>query len=276
MSSITLRRALAASTVVALAIALIVLLPTLGGSASDRELRTPPRFATWQYQLDGRVIPSAAAQVWDVDGADTPKRVVSQLRERGAYTICYLSAGTYEGWRRDRGRFPRSVLGQPNGWPGERWLDIRRVSALAPIMRSRLDVCRAKGFDAIEADNVDGYSNDTGFAISARDQLRYDRWLARAAHRRGLAIGLKNDLEQARALAGGFEFAVVEECIERSECGMTRPFSQRGKAVFDVEYRVPRAKACGKGRSAGLNVLVQTVQLDRLGAPCASGGGGGG
>ena len=274
MGMITLRRALAASTVVALAIALIVLLPALGGSASAP--RTPPRFATWQYQLDGRVIPSAAAQVWDVDGADTPKRVVTQLRKRGAYTVCYFSAGTYERWRSDRGRFPRSALGKPNGWPGERWLDIRRVSALAPIMRSRIAACHAKGFDAVEADNVDGYSNDTGFAISARDQLRYNRWLARAAHRRGLAIGLKNDLEQARALAGGFEFAVVEECIERSECGMTRPFSQRGKAVFDVEYGVSRAQACSEGRSAGLNVLVQTVDLDRPGAPCASGGGGGG
>src|SRR6187200_763743 len=102
MGSITLRRALAASTVVALAITLIVLLPTLGGSASDRKLRTPPRFATWQYQLDGHVIPSSAAQVWDIDGYDTPKGVVTQLRKRGAYTICYFSAGTYERWRKDR------------------------------------------------------------------------------------------------------------------------------------------------------------------------------
>jgi hypothetical protein len=266
MRRVTLRHVLAGSV-----LASVTLLVALGGLAHDRDQsgrRAPPRFAAWQYQLDGRVIPSTAADVWDVDGADTPTRVVGRLRRRGGYAICYFSAGTYEQWRRDRARFPRSALGKPNGWPGERWLDIRRLGALAPIMRARLEVCRAKGFDAVEADNVDGYSNDTGFAISAREQLRYNRWLARTAHRRGLAIGLKNDLEQAPALVGAFDFAVVEECIERAECAMTGAFTRRGKPVFDVEYRVSRAQACNVGRAARLNVLVQTTRLDRPGVPC--------
>jgi hypothetical protein len=273
MGGITLRRVLAGS-----ALAAVMLLGALGGFANDRDQAgwgAPPRFATWQYQLDGRVIPSNAARVWDVDGADTPTRVVRELRRRGAYPICYFSAGTYERWRRDRARFPRSALGKPNGWPGERWLDIRRVRALAPVMLRRLETCRAKEFDAVEADNLDGYANDSGFPIEPRDQLRYNRWLAHAAHRRGLAIALKNDLEQAPALAHTFDFAVVEECIERAECGLTVPFTRRRKAVFDVEYHVPEARACTAGRAAHLNVLVQSVALDRPGRPCpvASGGG---
>ena len=59
---------------------------------------------------------------------------------------------------------------------------------------------RAEGFDGVEADNVDGYANDSGFPLTAADQLRFNRFLARAAHARGLSIGLKNDLGQAAAL----------------------------------------------------------------------------
>ncbi len=66
---------------------------------------------------------------------------------------------------------------------------------LAPLMRARLDLCQAKGFDAVEPDNIDGYQVDggTGFPLTAGDQLRYNRWIAAEAHCRGLSIGLKND-----------------------------------------------------------------------------------
>jgi hypothetical protein len=52
------------------------------------------------------------------------------------------------------------------GWPGEKWLDIRQIDQLAPIMRARLDACRAKGFDGIEPDNIDEYTNDTGMTTA--------------------------------------------------------------------------------------------------------------
>ena len=57
------------------------------------------------------------------------------------------------------------LLGRPNGWPGERWFDIRRLDVLGSIMRDRIENCRRKGFDAVEPDNVDGYANRTGFPL---------------------------------------------------------------------------------------------------------------
>ena len=48
-------------------------------------------------------------------------------------------------------------LGQRRrGLAGEYWLDIRRINDLAPIMQARFQMCKAKGFDGIEPDNIDG------------------------------------------------------------------------------------------------------------------------
>jgi Glycoside-hydrolase family GH114 len=55
------------------------------------------------------------------------------------------------------------------------------LSALEPIMRARFQMCKHKHFDGVEADNVDGYTNSTGFALSGSDQLTYNKWLARTS-----------------------------------------------------------------------------------------------
>ena len=108
---------------------------------------------------------------------------------------------------------PSSVLGKSNGWPGERWLDIRDLATLGPIMQARLDRCARKGFDAVEFDNVDGYQNRTGFPLSGKDQLRYNVFLANQAHTRGMSAFLKNDIDQVRdpaaVLRRGAERAVL-------------------------------------------------------------------
>jgi hypothetical protein len=224
-------------------------------------VRRPPASATWQYQLQGRVDVSHPARVFDVDGQATAASTVARLHRAGRYVVCYINAGSYENWRPDAARFPAAVLGKSNGWAGERWLDIRRLDLLAPIMRARMDMCKAKGFDAIEPDNVDGYTNSTGFPLSASDQLAYNRFLADAAHARGLAAGLKNDLDQVGALAGRFDFAVVEQCFEFDECAALAPFLRRRKPVFNVEYRGSRASFCPPANRLGINMLRKRLDL---------------
>ncbi len=54
-----------------------------------------------------------------------------------------------------------------SGFREEKWLDIRRWDLLGPIMRARAEKCRYAGFDGIEWDNVDGYTNKTGFPLTA-------------------------------------------------------------------------------------------------------------
>ena len=45
---------------------------------------------------------------------------MSALHALGKHVICYIDVGTAENFRPDYGSFPASVLGQRNGWPGEK------------------------------------------------------------------------------------------------------------------------------------------------------------
>jgi len=163
--------------------------------------------------------------------------VIAALHTQGRKVVCYVSVGSWEDWRPDADRFPTSVIGEDyEGWPGENWLDIRQIELLAPVMLARLDLCRDKGFDGIEPDNIDGYTNDTGFPLTYEDQIRYNLWLADAAHARGLSIGLKNDPDQVADLLPYFDWALTEDCFAEGWCEEMMPFIQMGKPVFAAEY----------------------------------------
>ena len=206
-----------------------------------------PSTKPWQFQLQGRIDTSIDAPVYEVDGFDVSARTVRSLQSKGRRVICYFSAGSWENFRPDRNRFPKSVRGRKyDGFPDERWLDISRYRKFAEPLRARIRMCARKGFDGVEADNVAGFQNRTGFSLTAADQLEFNRWLARQAHRNGLSIGLKNDPSQVRKLVRNFDFAVVEQCFQYNECGRFRPFVRAGKAVFSVEYETPGRRFCGK------------------------------
>ncbi|MFD5337628.1 endo alpha-1,4 polygalactosaminidase [Streptomyces hawaiiensis] len=222
----------------------------------------------WQWQLDGRVDTSADVPVYDIDGFENLAADVARLHRAGRKVICYVNVGAWEDFRPDRDDFPSSVLGEPNGWAGERWLDIRRLTVLRPIMERRFDMCRDKGFDAVEPDLVEGYGNDTGFPLTARHQLRYNRMIAAIAHERGLSVGLKNDLPQIPQLVGHFDFAVNEECAQYDECGELSPFIAAGKAVFHVEYTQPRSGFCAESRRLRLSSMLKEPELGVWRSPC--------
>nr|WP_232108282.1 endo alpha-1,4 polygalactosaminidase [Streptomyces gossypiisoli] len=239
----------------------------LAGCTSDPEPQDgsgiwQPRPGTdWQWQLRGRVDTSVDAAVYDIDGFDTSKATVAALHDKGRKVICYLSTGAWEDWRPDAKKFPTSVIGEGNGWEGERWLDIRRTDVLGPLMAARMDMCRAKGFDAVEPDNMDGYRNRTGFPLTAADQLRYNRLIAELAHERGMAVGLKNDLDQIPELVGDFDFAVNEQCAQYGECAALTPFIEAGKAVFHAEYELPTHRFCAESRRLKLSSLLKEYEL---------------
>lgn len=175
--------------------------------------------------------------MFDLDLFETEPQTIAELHAAGRRVICYISVGSWEEWRPDAAAFPPEVIGNRyEGWPGERWLDIRRVDVLEPILIARFRLCREKGFDAVEPDNIDGYDNDTGFAIGYDDQLRNNRWLAGQAHALGLSIGLKNDPGQAADLAAAFDCALTEDCYDQGWCDLMAPFLDAGKAVLVAEY----------------------------------------
>src|SRR3954452_23151573 len=229
----------------------------------------PLPHTTWQSQLTTPVDLSVPADMYDIDLFDNSSDVVAALHASGRRAICYLSAGTYEPGRPDSGAFPAAVLGnQVEGWPSERWLDIRRLDVLGPIMEQLLDLCRAKGVDGVERDNVDGYANSTGYPLTAADQRAYIRFLGAAAHARVLSVGLKNDLDQAAELQSDYDWALNEECFQNSECDLLRPFVAAGKAVFNVEYSLDTSAFCPLAQALGFMSMRKSLSLDASRTPC--------
>jgi hypothetical protein len=235
-------------------------------SPAEAETRWQPAPGTsWQWQLSSRPETLLDVDAYDLDGFDTSQATVDRIHANGGKTICYISVGSWENWRPDRGRFPKRVLGRDYyGWPGEKWLDIRQLDVLAPIMEARMDVCKEKGFDAVEPDNMDGYQNRTGFNITYAQQLRYNTFLAEAAHERGLAIAMKNDPDQVEDLVDLYDFAITEDCFEWNWCGEMSPFVDQNKAVLAAEYTDTGARLsrfCPKAEALGFDAILKKRNL---------------
>ena len=215
---------------------------------------------TWQWQLDEQLDTSVKAQVYDID-LYAEQSDIAALHERGVKIIGYISVGSQENWRPDAEGFPAEVLGKDyDGWPGERWLDIRRIDLLAPLLRARLDLCAAKGFDGVEPDNIEIHDNDTGFPITYQDQLAYARFLADEAHARGLAIGLKNAPDMVADSLTFFDFAITEDAFYYQWIGKLLPFIETGKPIFAAEYTdmgVDFHAACAWGREHHVSFILK-------------------
>jgi endo-alpha-1,4-polygalactosaminidase (GH114 family) len=212
-----------------------------------------------------------------VAGAEgVPNRAaVRAIHARGAHAVCYVSAGTAEKFRPDYGRYARfdrrhggRLIGKPfsDRFSNENWLDIgpaRNRRFVLRQVRRRTAKCAAAGFDGVEYDVVDAYAQGkrvTGFRITSQEQLRFNRALARGAHSFGLAVGLKNDLGQIEQLEPRFDFAINEQCLQYRECTNNpapgyRAFLDAGKAVAQVEYRLPPAKFCPEANRLGLSSI---------------------
>ncbi len=244
--------------------------PAAESPSSTKAWWRPTGTPTWQWQLNDEPIDATVdAEVFDIDLFDNSAATVGSLHAQGRRVICYFTAGSWEPYRPDSHAFTPDLLGgQVEAWPDERWLDIRRVDALRPLMASRLDLCRDKGFDGVEPDWLDNHRQRTGFDITPEDQLRFNRMLADMAHERGLAIGLKNDLDQTVLLADLFDYSVVEQCVEFDECAALKPFTDRAKPVFSAEYHVTRDVACPQAERRGLSTVLKRVELDSWRETC--------
>ncbi|GAB4052422.1 endo alpha-1,4 polygalactosaminidase [Catellatospora paridis] len=244
--------------------------PGLPPGAAPAGGRWQPRVgASWQWQLSGKIDLTVAADVYDLDAFTTTAAQVADLHRAGRKVICYVNAGAYEEFRPDRGRYPAEVLGRDlSGWPGERWVDIRRWDLLEPILTARFTMCRDKGFDGVEPDNVDAYANDSGFPLRAADQLEFNGRVAKLARGLGLAVGLKNDVEQAADLVGVMDFAVNEECAKYRECSALGVFIAAGKPVFHVEYELPPAAFCPVTKPLGFSSIGKPLELGAQRTAC--------
>lgn len=239
-------------------------------ATTTNTLYKPTTNTSWQIQLQGDLNLSYNVDLYDVDLFDTSVDTINSLKNSGKKVICYFSAGTYENWRSDSELFPSEVLGNDlEDWAGEKWLDISNEK-LAPIIKSRLDLAIQKGCDGVDPDNLDGYTNNTGFNLTNKHQLAYNKFIANEARNRGLTVGLKNDLNQIQELEPFFDFSINEQCHIYNECNLLTPFIEKNKPVFSLEYddkyinntNNERDIMCTNSISLGFKTLVMPNNLD--------------
>ncbi len=229
----------------------------------------PAPGVSWQIQYSGALDLTLDVMMYDLDLYDTDQEAIDQLHALGRRVVCYFSAGSWEDWRPDADQFPAVVIGNElEGWPGEKWLDIRRLDLLGPLMAARLDLAASKGCDGVDPDNVEGYANDTGFSLDGADQLVYNRWIADQAHARGLAVGLKNDLGQVNELVSYFDWQLNEQCFQYNECDLLLPFIQAGKPVFGIEYQGDPDIFCPQANAMNFDELKKRLELDAWRQAC--------
>ena len=234
----------------------------LGDGAAASSWWAMPAHLTWYWQLQGTLKMGEPAEAYDVDGFETTAAQVSALHEQGKHVICYIDVGTAENWRPDYKEFPKSVLGRGDGWAGERWIDIRKLSVVEAIMIARFEMCRENGFEAVEPDNIEAYANRSGFPITAKQQLTYNEWVAEEVHSLGLDVLQKNDAQQTPELEPYFDGALSEQCNQYDECAEFDPYLKAGKPVLNAEYHVATAKFCAKDEAAGIMGARFNLQLN--------------
>lgn len=212
---------------------------------------------TFDYRLDD--FPSQLNEKVDVyflDLYQTSVEEVQKLRDSGYKTACHFNAGSVGMEQKSMEKFPERVVGKSvMGSDGHRWLDIRAMKQLQPLIESQVQLCKSKGFDYLEPADLIGYMYDTGFKISEADQLAYNLWIADIAKKYGLLVGLSNAESQPKESLKSFDFLFFENCFERKICDDLDGFGLSGKQVFDVEYNVSEElwpQLCEKAKRIGV------------------------
>jgi hypothetical protein len=231
----------------------------------------PSLHEPWQWMIGHPLNTASAADMkggatdqpttYDIDGFDNPASTVATLHGLGYHVICYIEAGSWVDFRPDSSQFPASIIGNGISGFSDKWTDIRSP-LLRPIIENRIKMCASKGFDAVEPDLEDGYSNNTGFPLTAADQITFNTWVADTVHANGMSVLLKGDPEQAKTLAPTVDFFLNEQCNQFSECNLY----PAGKTVLNAEYR----STCPNITTANMNldITLFKVALNGPRTPC--------
>ena len=174
--------------------------------------------------------------------AETDARDIAMLHELADITMDLSRAlgrlaleKAAEGDAKAAGDLGRKMSGYP-----EYYLNINKASTVSIIESMIRKQCAAKGFDGVEPDIDDSYTDSTGYKITEVQNEKYDKKLGAYAHSLGLAWGQKNgdnDRAFSSALQPSTDFLLTEECNFYQSCGIvTRPYVRARKLVLDAEY----------------------------------------
>lgn len=232
-----------------------------------------PRFTpdtSWTWQLLGDTNTKYDVEVYVLDMFQQLEGdVIERLHAQNKQVICYFSAGTFEPWRPDVHLFDNVPMGGEHyAYAQEIWVDVTSPETVK-VMANRMDMAVALGCDGVELDNVDGFVAETGLNITYEQELAYQRLLANEAHKRNLAVALKNAVEMIPDVADYFDLAINEVCLVWNECGTYNAIIAAGKPVFHVEYDqtyvndpAARAEMCARSAEINMRTLVMPKSLD--------------
>ena len=248
-----------------------------------------------------------SADIWDTDlfqdsnapnaGIPTgPSPVVEAIHAAGHYSICYVEAGAYQVGFPDDSNFAVADYGgvgdratQMQGYSDEYWFDLTGFANyvagqpgtlsgaavdIAAQLNKRFAWCKLEGQDAVEPDDLDGYTNKstsgvTPWGLTQADSAGFERWLAYDIHANGLAAFEKNDPANEPQDASLFDGMVIEECNYYNDpCsgpgGDASAYLAAGKPVLNAEYTQDgetTAKFCSADIAAGIAGALFDVNL---------------
>lgn len=253
-----------------------------GGAGSEaggsgKIVLPPSGKVAWDWQIgagsDANVGLPPGVRLLDVDGFDISAAKVASLKSAGVYMVCYINAGSYEPNRPDSTAFTEALKLQADpDWPGEYFLDVTDVfkpgSVLAGILRARFQMCKAKGFEALEPDNLQNDENVTGGRVTLQQQLDFNGWVADAAHAAGLAVFQKNGPDKILLtdrsgikMVEKFDGILNEQCQQFSECAALAEYPKRGKLALNVEYKASTTVDCMASDALAINSLKKDLLL---------------
>jgi hypothetical protein len=234
-------------------------------SASDASAGTGPvqPGMRLQYQLTGMFAEDVAAELFVIDLFDISRAQIDALHARGKVVVAFVAAGSFEPWRPDVDALPEAAIGNPlPGYPDEAWLDVRDPS-VRQLLVGRLTLAADKGFDGVLLVSLDAYLADSGFGLSAADQLAYNLWLAERAAQAGLVAGISSDWQHAAQLAARYAFAIHVNCVADQRCAELDAYRAEGRAVFDLETRFDdSASVCAAANRLRLPVTLKRESFD--------------
>jgi hypothetical protein len=224
----------------------------------------------WQIQLSGALDTSIDVPWYEVDAFDTDETDIAALHAHGRTVSCYVSVGTYEPWRSDSSKFPALAVGNALAdYSRENWVDVRDPDIRA-INQNRVALAASRGCDAIELSNLQAHTVDSGFPLTAADDLDYARFLLTAAHAAGLSAGASLSDDLVSPLVSELDWGLTEECLAYDTCAAWRALADAGKTVFMIEYgsATDAPVLCPKAAALGFSLVIKRSSLDAFRVGC--------
>jgi len=259
--------------------------PPLGNQPWQWELSHPLRLNNAQDMGTDDKLPNGqpapAPVIYDLDGIINPASTVAELHMLGKHVVCYIEVGaagnyysaaeegvstTYFDQLNDAGEFGKKVPGYP-----EWYLNIQSPTTVSIIESMISRQCAAKGFDAVETDIDEEYTDDSGFPLTKAIEEQYMTTLANYMHSLGLGWWIKNPDDTGDSYATDMyplaDAVLTEQCNQYHSCGLLSAYVGH-KAVFNAEYSLKRSKFCPNDDSLGFNGAKFNVALTGIRKPC--------